>query len=283
VRLYAENCAIRPRFFESYGRPLYGLYCEASGSLQKPAGVVICHSFGPEQAVGSHVLAMAARQAALIGFSAVAYHSRGHGDSAGDFADVTFESMVQDALCAADQVTARSGATQIIWLGLRFGTLVAAAAAARCSSTSAVALWEPVHTGEDYFLDLVRGLLFSEVARGKRSGVTAKQLLEQITMEEHVDIHASYIHRKFHTDAQKLRLADLLAGWRGATLIAQIQPRMKLSPKNHALQSELEQRGANVSTMMIREEPGWQFPMWRQPWTSPDLIARTTAWLDAVA
>jgi len=277
-----KSWQLRPRFFESGGRPIYGLCCEPTRKDLKPAAVVACHSYGPEQAVGSRMIALAVREAAAIGFTAVAYHARGHGDSAGDLADVTFETMVHDALCAADQITAERGPIKIIWLGLRFGALVAAAAAAR-RGAQAIVLWEPVHTGAGYFAELIRSLRFSEIIRRKQSGMTIAHAIEQLESNGHIDLLGSYLHGKFYNDARNIRLADLMNGWCGPTFLAQIQPRMTLLPDNKALATELERRGAIVNTLMVREEPGWYFPTWLHSWTDPHLLATTGAWLDAVA
>jgi alpha-beta hydrolase superfamily lysophospholipase len=196
---------------------------------------------------------------------------------------VTFESLVDDALSAAREITANYGTREIVWLGLRFGALVAAAASARYGRTRAISLWAPMATGHDYTLSLVRGLRFLEIARGKRSGMPTKDLIREIQEKGYVELLGSCVFAKFYNAARKVNLRDLMMGWRGPTFLAQIQPRMRLSASNSALVTELEHRGARIATIMIREEPGWHFPMWRQPWIASDLLTQTGEWLDAVA
>lgn len=271
-----------PLFFASHGCPLYGLVCAARSARRSGApALVACHGVGPEHMSTSRILVLAARRAATLGIPGVAYHSRGHGDSAGDFADVTLESLTEDALCAADCVRKMTGASHVIWLGIRFGAMVAAQAARRSPDSVGLALWEPIHRGQDYLLQLVRGLLFSAAARGQNLGVTAKEILDRVAREGRVDVNATYLHQKFYESARASDLSKILEGWSGPTLIAQIQARPKLSGENQALLGRLQQGGAEVRAVQIKEEPGWQF--WRDPWVSTSLLDETGAWFNAVA
>ncbi len=272
-----------PLFFPSHGRPLFGMFCQPVAKGLSPVALVACHSVGLEHAVTSRMLALGARRAAALGYPALLYHSRGHGDSGGDFADVTFESLLEDALCAGAHARERSGASRIVWLGLRFGSLIAAEAAAQCRDTAALVLWEPVHRGADYFRQFVRGLLFAAVARGTRSGTTVNEVLERVEREGRVDIHASYLHAMLYRSTRGIDLAQSLREWSGPTFIGQVQPRLNLSAENAALVTALKGRNAKVGVTLIREDPGWQFPLWRVPWTSTALLDETGAWLDELA
>ena len=78
-----------PFFFESADRPLYGVFHPAAIDRAGAPVVVHCHSLGVEQLTYYRNDVLAARAAATLGFPVLRYHARGHGDSAGDFADVT--------------------------------------------------------------------------------------------------------------------------------------------------------------------------------------------------
>jgi pimeloyl-ACP methyl ester carboxylesterase len=272
-----QDVTVAPLFFDSHERPLYGLYCAPATRRPERPALVACHSFGLEHPVPSRMLGLVARRAAALGYPALVYHGRGHGDSAGDFAEVTFESMIEDALSAADEVCRRSGASSIIWLGVRFGGLVAAAASARHPRTAGLALWEPAHRGTDFFRQFLRGLLFAEVARGFRSGLTVDRLVERIGLEGRIDVHASPLYNKFYRSACAADLSQTLTGWSGPTLLAQVQPRLNLTPDHNTLVAALQSRGAKVTVARVREDPGWQF--WRLAWTSPPLLEATGNWL----
>jgi pimeloyl-ACP methyl ester carboxylesterase len=268
-------------FFSCQGRPLFAMLCEPGEGGQRTA-VVICHSLGLEFAVSYRMLALLARRAAGLGYPALLYHSRGHGDSAGDFTDVTFETLVEDALAAADYVRERLGTSRIIWLGVRFGCLVAGEAAARSDATAGVALWEPVHHGLNHFRQLLRGLLYTALAHGKSSLGTVNQLLERLLNEGELDVYGTRLGAELYRSASDVALSSLLSSWNGPTLVAQIQPRLGLSADNSALVEALVARGAAVKVLQMRDDPNWQFPLWMEPWVSSDILDGTERWLNAL-
>jgi pimeloyl-ACP methyl ester carboxylesterase len=271
----------QPLFFSSAGRPLYGFYCPPAKPRPDAPAIIACHSIGLEHMVPTRMLALAVRGAAAMGYPAMLYHSRGHGDSSGDFSEVTLEGLVEDALNAAACVREKSGAKRVVFMGVRFGTLVAATALSRYADGAGLILWEPVHRGQDYFRQFVRGLLFAAVARGQKLGETADDVLKRVERDGRADIHATYLHEKFYSSSRDANLASTIEGWNGPTLIAQIQPRMSMTPDNQKLAAALEARGAKVTSVRISEEPGWQF--WRIPWISTPLLEQTGAWLNALA
>ncbi len=227
------------------------------------------------------MLALLSREAASAGYPALVYHSRGYGDSAGDTADVSFETLIEDAISAAGEGCKRAGVNRVIWVGIRFGCLVAAEAALRRPGAAALAFWEPIHRGADYFRQLARGILFAAVARNERPNKTANDLLEELDREGRLQVFGSYLYRKFYASGRAAELVKSLAQWDGPTHVAQVQPRLKLSPDNAALVSTLESRGAKVHVTRIGDEPGWQIPS--LPWVSSTLLSEAGAWLNALA
>ena len=271
-----------PLFFEHAGRPLFAVHhAPAPGRPESPL-VVACHSLGVEHLTVYRNEVLAARAAAAAGYPVIRYHSRGHGDSAGDFADVTLEGLVEDALAAAREGLRRSGDRDVVWLGVRFGALVAARALARGPGARGLALWEPVHDPDDYFRGLLRGLLYSKVAKGERPGETADQLLERVMREGRVDVHGYYLYRTLVASAAGADLERGLEAWRGPTLIAQIQARPRLAPAHARLVAALEHRGVVPTVIRVGEEPGWHF-IANPAWESPGLVQGTAEWLRAVA
>jgi pimeloyl-ACP methyl ester carboxylesterase len=224
--------------------------------------------------------ALAVRQAAKRGHPALLYHSRGHGDSGGDFAQVTFETLVEDALAAAERLLQLSGVQRLVWLGLRVGAVVAAEAAVRHPLSVGMVLWEPVASGEEYFRQLVRGLQFSALARGAQRPPSVDEVLGIVEREGKVDIHACYLHAKLYLSMREVRLTKVLERWSGPVFLAQIQARLKLSARNTELVEALESHGCKVSVTRITEDPGWQFLLWDRPWTSSALLENTARWLD---
>src|SRR5262249_38068900 len=145
--------------------------------------VVHVHGLGVEQITLYRQEVLAARAVAARGIPVLRFHARGHGDSAGSSADVTLETLVEDAQAAADAARERTGRGRVAWLGVRMGAIVAALAGGpRSGRTDAAgfALWEPVATPADFFRMQLRTLLFSQVAGGKKPDATVDQLLTRL-------------------------------------------------------------------------------------------------------
>jgi pimeloyl-ACP methyl ester carboxylesterase len=272
----------QPSFFESAGRPLYGVYHAPERAAGTPPVVVHVHGYGVEQMALYRVEVLMARTAAAAGLPVLRYHMRGHGDSSGDFADVTLEGMIEDAMAAAAEARRRSGAAGIVWLGIRLGGLVAAEAMTRRSDTAGLVLWEPVHRPLDYFRGLLRGMLFSQVAQGRTPDASVDQLLERVEREGRTDVHGYYLHRAAVESTKDRTLETPLAAWAGPTLVAQIQGRPRFSPANRSLEEALRARGAAVTTLCVNEEPGWHFSH-NPAWECPALVDGTAAWLRSFA
>jgi pimeloyl-ACP methyl ester carboxylesterase len=278
--LYRE----RPLFFTSASQALYGVFCAPDMDGRKDRVVIFSHSLGIEHMVTKRMEVLGARAAAKAGFAAFCYDSRAHGDSTGDAEEVTFTDLVEDACAAADYARELSGATRVIWVGVRFGSLIAAAAIARRNDTAALALWEPLHQGGEYFRTAIRTMLFCQVAQGKGSRATLDDQLKRLEAEGVLPVVGTYLYRVLYHSAQERDLGQLLQNWGGNTLLAQVQSRHKLSTNNEALRAAIEQRGGNVKVTLIGQEPPWgMLPVVRPQWTSELLLTATKEWLDGMA
>jgi pimeloyl-ACP methyl ester carboxylesterase len=269
-----------PLFFTSAGRPLYGAFHPADVAPAKDGVLIFCHSLGIEHMVTQRMEVLGARAAAKAGFAAFRYNARAHGDSAGDLQDVTLADLVDDACAAADYARQLSGASRIVWVGVRFGCHIAAEAMARRNDAAALALWEPLHRGDDYFRMATRALLFCLVSQGKRPKGTVDDLLKRLEADGVLPIVGTYIHRLLYRTAREADLGRSLQKWGRDTLIAQVQSRPTLSTSNERLRSEIEQRGGKVTVALTSQEPAWSMlPLVRPQWTSDVLLAATTEWL----
>jgi alpha/beta superfamily hydrolase len=271
-----------PLHLTSGDRPLYAVL-HAPGRPRPGAPAVIhCHAFGVEHMVTYRAEVRMARAAAAAGFPVLRFHARGHGDSAGDFADVTVDTFAEDALAAAAVARARSGSTGVVWLGLRLGALVAAEVLRRDGGAAGLVLWEPVHRAADWARALLRDLLFSQVAHGQRAEGGIDALLERLDREGRVDVQGYYLHRRVVREGSDEDLAARLAGHAPRVLLVQIQPRARLAPAHAALVETLAGAGARVDTALVQEQVGWSFNP-NPPWLGDAAIARTVEWLDALA
>jgi hypothetical protein len=239
--------------------------------------VLFSNSFSENHCEG-RAEAIAARMVAANGHSAFVYHPRAHGDSAGDLEDVTFEDLIDDAVNAATYARSRSGASQIVWVGIRFGALVAAHAIRSIPGSTGLALWEPALSAREYLLKSMRHVIYNEMSLGERPSLTVDQMKERLRREGKISLLAFDLYRKFFESAQEADMLDALQHWRGPTLIAQFQKHTRLSRAHNQLRETLVGRGLSVRALLHRGPDG------TDPWWTPEEIARQTGdWLDELA
>jgi len=271
----AQPCAEERRFFESDGRPLYSVMHRS----ERPAApiVIFCNSFSENHCEG-RAEAVAARIIGGNGYSTFLYHPRAHGDSAGDPEDMTFEALIDDAVNAAAYARSRAGAVPIVWVGIRFGALVAAHAIRRITDTAALALWEPALNARDYFLKSMRHVMYHEIAIGEQPSMTVDQMRERLHRDGKIPLLGFDLYRKFLESAEEADLLDALQPWRGPTMIAQFQTHSRLSRAHNQLREALAGRGVSVRAVLHSGSRG------SDPWWTPEDIARETGdWLDELA
>jgi len=270
----------RPLFFRSGSQKLYGVFYAPDIGVRRGWVLVFCHSLGIEHMVTQRMEVLGARAAARAGFAGFRYDSRAHGDSSGDPKDITFSDLIEDACAAGDYARKLSGAARVVWVGVRFGCLTAAEALTRRDDGAALALWEPLHKGGDYFRAAIRTMLFCQVAQGKRSAATIDHLLKRLEVDGKLPVVGTYLYSELNRGAHGADLGRSLLSWSRTTLLAQVQRRPTLSPSNQSLRSEIEQRGGKVTTALIKQEPAWSMlPVVRPQWTSDALLTAFKEWL----
>jgi pimeloyl-ACP methyl ester carboxylesterase len=280
-RKRARQAAERPLYFSSTGRPLYGAFYPAETAGRKDGVLVFCHSLGIEHMVTQRMEVLGARVAASAGFPVFRYDSRGYGDSAGDSEHVTLADLVDDACAAADYARELSGASRIIWVGVRFGCFIAAEAIVRRHDAAALALWEPLRQGDGFFRSALRAMFFCELAEGKRPDATIDDLLKRLETGGALPVVGGYIYHPLYHTARAVELSRSLQHWNGDTLIAQVQHRPMLSATNDLLRVEIQRRGGKVRVALISPEPVWGIPPMQHPqWVSEPLLAATKEWLN---
>jgi len=273
-----------PFFFAVQGIPVYAVLHDAAANRSGAPVVLHVHGLGVEQIALYRQEVLAARAAAALGFPVLRYHARGHGDSAGASADVTLETLVADARAAADEAKRRTGATRVVWLGVRVGAMVAALAGGPRSGRDDAAgfiLWQPVLKPAEFFRQQLRTMLFSRVAGGHRPDATVDELLARLDAEGALDVFGYTLQRSLVQSFADTSLAALLDGIRVPVLLAQVDARTRLAPP-YAQLVETLQVGARVTTATIHSEPGYQL-ISNPAWQSDALTRATAEWLDALA
>jgi len=270
-----------PFFLDVDGGPLYAVHHPATGAPQAPFAVLIVPPLAGEQLSGYRCEVLLARELARRGVPALRFHPRGQGDSGGATAELTLASFAADVRAAREELRRRSGVAAWVAVGMRFGALALARAIAAGDAPRAVVLWEPIEDPGHYFRELLRSVVFSEAARGQRSGATVDTMLEALRRDGEVDVLGYPLHRALVESAIE-PLERLLGDWSGPTRITQVDSRRSLARPHARLAEQLRARGAEVDVSEVRAEPSWYF-LQNPAWESGELVAGTADWILARA
>ena len=142
-------------YFDSEDQRLFGWFHDSSQGSSAPVGVVLCKPFGYEAICAHRSIRAFAEALADTGFPTLRFDYLGTGDSGEiDPQANQLEVWTQDVLAAAAELRRRSGVTQICFLGIRLGALLAMLAAAQCRTNSSLVLISPILSGRRYLREL---------------------------------------------------------------------------------------------------------------------------------
>lgn len=155
------------------------LFHPAQGS-RRQGSVLYLHPFAEELNTTRRVVARQARALAQAGFAVLQIDLLGCGDSECEFADATWHAWLEDAQLAHHWLAEHAPGPRWLW-GMRGGTLLATALAARLPHPSHLLLWQPVINGQQMLQQFLRlhaaGQWLSEGNQGLGNGNTPAQAL----------------------------------------------------------------------------------------------------------
>lgn len=138
-------------------RELFALYLPASsGGPLRPA-VVMCNAFGQEAIRAHRLFRILGERLCAAGCDVLRFDYFGSGDSAGDDDQFDVDGALADIQVATDVLVERSGARQVVLLGLRLGASLAMLASTHLREAPAgLVLLDPVVDGASYLDELRR-------------------------------------------------------------------------------------------------------------------------------
>ena len=138
-------------FFENEGAHCYAVLhhpAPASAEGAPRPGVVLCHPLLDfdlyEVPWTIRMVAGYARELAKAGYSALRFDFRGSGQSDGEFETVTLGGCVSDLQRAVDVLVEKTGAQEVVLVGVRLAGTAAMRVGARDGRVRRLALWDPV-------------------------------------------------------------------------------------------------------------------------------------------
>ena len=88
------------------------------------------------------------------GYPVLRFDFSGSGDSEGDLEEARLDHWLDDLSTSLAEVRRRSGARQVVLVGMRLGASVAAIFAARRPDVDALVLWDAIVSGDEYVHEL---------------------------------------------------------------------------------------------------------------------------------
>lgn len=141
-------------FFPSRGQKLYGSLYRAA-SISRRDGIVICPSWGVEADRSNRLMHGLAFGIAEMGGVAMTFHYPGYGDSEGDLADATMESLATAAGDALDEAQRRVPERDWMLAGFTVGASVACLAQHDRAGCGLLLLQPALRPGS-YFREIAR-------------------------------------------------------------------------------------------------------------------------------
>lgn len=270
-------------FVDSGGRQMFS-------ALHRPdrapsASALICSPLQAEQLRNYRREVLLARELARQGLAVQRFHYRGSGNSDGSPADMTFETMLEDARTALGLIQDRTDGA-IALVGTRLGASVAAIVG-REIDASALAMWEPVADADRYFREIFRGRLVSELKHGDSRG--GRSPIDELRQDGQLDILGYAIDLPLYESVIVRRASDDLAEVPPNVLLVQIGGPSSLRPDYRALATAWVAKGVSVLTHRLEGAEPWWFGSapeiaGEEPDRAQELMEVTSAWiLQAVA
>ncbi|MEW6703569.1 MAG: alpha/beta fold hydrolase [Pseudomonadota bacterium] len=146
----ATDAGATALYFGPDDAPVFGCWHRPAAPVRDTA-VLLCPSFGREEASGHRSLHHLAQRLAASGCGVLRFDYPGTGDSAGDESlparVAAWQRAIGDALQLLQQI---SGARRLVVVGLRLGTLLAAPVAAARADVAGFVAWVPVTSGRAF-------------------------------------------------------------------------------------------------------------------------------------
>jgi exosortase A-associated hydrolase 2 len=275
-----------PFFFSRDAARLFGLvHAPASDVAARPLAFLFSHAFAEEKLWSHRVMVSLARELAARGHVVMRFDYMGAGDSSGTTPDTSLDTHLADLSAAFDHLVNQHPHVQRVGLvGLRLGATLAALFAEQSANRrpqlrdAPLVLWEPILDGANYFQELLRSNLTTQLAVHGKVQENRDVLQARIRAGGKVNVDGYEIGRDlFESCARPDLLGTEPKSHTGPTLVMQITPGAEAKPRD-----DLNALAASYPSGTVARAA--EHPFWREikPFygRAPQLQQATLQWLE---
>jgi len=249
-----EGIEERAVHFDIGGESCFGLLYQPADP--RGLGFVVCHSYALEFLTLRRIERSIARALASMGYPVLAFHSRGFGDSTGTLAEATFDRLQEDLFAGASWMMSETGASDLGFIGARFGAL-RAGVAARGGDAGRVVLVAPEFSGTTYFRRLIRNKHMVElVDSGGSARRSMDELLDVLAKDGMLDLLGYALHGHLYKAFAGINLSTDVGSFSGDALLVQVSKRTSPSSEALAYSKRVVDGGGRCRLEVIKEPPG---------------------------
>jgi pimeloyl-ACP methyl ester carboxylesterase len=146
---------VNPFYFGDGARRLFGVYTPAGAARASARAVVLCHPWGQEYTAAHRSMRALSSMLSAAGMHVLRFDYFGTGDSSGDMRQADLDGWQADIGMAIEELKDTAGVAKVGLAGLRLGATLGARAAAKRRDVDALALWEPIVSGESHIRELI--------------------------------------------------------------------------------------------------------------------------------
>ncbi len=267
----------QPLFFEIGADRLFGMLHLPDGRPRH--GLVLCHALAEEKLWSHRVFVALSRELANRGMAVLRFDFRGEGESDLDFEQTGIASRIDDAVRAAEVLLEQQPTLAgVSFLGHRLGGAIAAAAAARLRShAQALLVWDPVPSGREYLMQLLRSNLAKQMARQGQAPRTRQALIQALEAGETVVVDGYGIGQALYRELIALELPALLEALEcPALLIAAAEEPLK----NSTAPAQAQAAGRGNIQHASAPEPAFWREFKELCRCAPNMTAVSVQWLE---
>jgi len=145
---------MQPFYFSAPEADLFAVYHEPRAAPARQPAVLLCYPLGHEYLNAHRAYRQIAMLLSQAGFPVLRFDFLGCGDSGGSSEQAGVEAWLGNVSQAVAELKAKSGATRLCFVGLRFGATLALLAASKTGPVESLVLWDPIVKGNGYLHEL---------------------------------------------------------------------------------------------------------------------------------